>query len=106
MAILSPEQHAALVGELAKPEYADLSNDRPAVALWTNQLTAGGIISPGQAGAIMGLLSETIPDPDWPETVIAPSWTSEHFPGSGYIDDDGVSHAKRVTPDMVTEARS
>jgi hypothetical protein len=90
-------------------------NDRPAVALWTNQLTASGIISPEQAGEIMGLLQATIPDPAWTETVPGPSPARRLFgdaeffippqPGhpEGY---EGHTVSGQVTPEMVAEARA
>jgi hypothetical protein len=61
MAILSPEQHAALVGELAKPEYADLSDEAAADVLNApreipNPDPQGEVPRPFLASEVMGLL--------------------------------------------------
>ncbi len=39
--------------------------DRDAVALWAKALAAGGYITVDEAGALIGAVSATVPDPTW-----------------------------------------
>jgi hypothetical protein len=70
---LSAESKAKLHTVAFVPAIRDAINaqDRAACGLWAQILMDGGVITPAEGQALMGLLSATQPDPSWPAEI---SW--------------------------------
>jgi hypothetical protein len=73
---LTDAANGSLVKLLNWPNYGRLaddirSGDHAKVARWAPRLVVAGIITPGEAQALVGYINSTVPDPSWPAQI---SW--------------------------------